>query len=85
MQEREFLRASPGSLQGLNEDAGWWEQHSTGQVLVSTQKFGDVLAAPQLTWQRKGGHFPPVAPTYTDTDEHMTMNLQQTWHFSITS
>lgn len=48
MQEREFLRASPGSLQGLDEDVGWWEQHSTGQVLVSTEKFGDVLAAPQL-------------------------------------
>lgn len=56
-----------------------WDGGSiTGQVLVSTQEFRDVLAAPQLRWLRKGGHFIPVAPTCTAIGEHMTMNLQQT-------
>lgn len=72
MEEREFLRASPGSLQGLNEDVGWWEQHSTGQVLVSTQKFTDISAAPQLRWQRKGAHFLLVAHIFTGIGEHRT-------------
>lgn len=78
MQERKFLRASPGSLQGLNEDVRWWEQHSTRQVLVSTQKYRGVSGDPQLGWQREGGHFLPVAPTYTAIGKHMAMIVQQT-------